>query len=308
MISCTDFIPAYSELFCYLEETYGRESVDAYWHAMFKPGNGSPLVNFVRKEGIRGCFTYWTGTLNEEAADFSMYLNEKRGFFKLVMHRCPSKGRLVDLREQIGLKPFRDYCLHCDGYRAACEEVGLKYIYDFENMDKAGCAILIYDPKVFDGRVILDEDTQVMHRSASDNPYFHPSFHDSLSRGITYIGNQYGEEAVLAIMARYVQNVIVPLMGDVTLENIERKIRTDYARENCPDAVQLIWEGDTLRMAVDACPAVTYLRENGKTLNGWFRYTTEGVMRALAELANCDFAMDAYEDETGCARYHFTRR
>ena len=56
MISCTDFIPAYSELFSYLEDKNGK------------------------KEGIGGCFAYWAGTLNEEAADFTMYLSEQRGF------------------------------------------------------------------------------------------------------------------------------------------------------------------------------------------------------------------------------------
>ena len=58
MISCTDFIPVYSELFCYLEEHYGRGEIDNYWHAMFKPGGGSPLVNFVQREGIKGCFAF----------------------------------------------------------------------------------------------------------------------------------------------------------------------------------------------------------------------------------------------------------
>ena len=106
MISCTDFIPVYSELFRYLEAHYGREEVDRYWAAMFRPGAGIPLVDFVKKEGVRGCFTYWSGTLNEEAADFTMYLNEKRGFFQIVMHHCPSKGRLLELTLWEGDKIF----------------------------------------------------------------------------------------------------------------------------------------------------------------------------------------------------------
>ena len=157
MISCTEFIAAYSELFGFLEETYGRDEVDRFWKYLFQPdGKGIPLINFVEKEGIRGCFSYWSGTLNEEAADFSMYLHEKRGFFKLVMHYCPSKGRLLKLEEEKGLKPYHDYCLHCDCYRSAVEKVGLRYIFDFSGTDHAACSMLIYDPKVFDGRVILD--------------------------------------------------------------------------------------------------------------------------------------------------------
>lgn len=104
MISCTEFIPAYSELFTYLEDKYGREEVDRFWKYLFEPdGKGIPLINYVQKEGIRGCFTYWSGSLNEEAADFIMYLNEQRGFFLLDMHRCPSKGHLLNLKEEIGI-------------------------------------------------------------------------------------------------------------------------------------------------------------------------------------------------------------
>ena len=61
MISCTEFIPAYSEIFTFLEKNYGKSEVEAFWDYLFKPdGNGIPLINFVKKEGIRGCFTFWT--------------------------------------------------------------------------------------------------------------------------------------------------------------------------------------------------------------------------------------------------------
>ena len=73
MISCTEFIPAYSELFSYIEEKYGRDEVEKFWTYLFEPdGKGIPLIKFVENEGIRGCYTYWKGSLNEEAADFTM--------------------------------------------------------------------------------------------------------------------------------------------------------------------------------------------------------------------------------------------
>lgn len=104
MVSCTEFIPAYSELFTYLEDEYGREEVSRFWKYLFEPdGKGVPLIVYVEREGIRGCYSYWSGTLNEEAADFTLYLNEKRGFFMIDMHRCPSKGRLLKLKDEIGM-------------------------------------------------------------------------------------------------------------------------------------------------------------------------------------------------------------
>ena len=307
MISCTDFIPAYSELFCYLEEHYGRDEIDRYWLKIFRPGGGSPLINFVEKEGIRGCFTYWSGTLNEEAADFTMYLNQKRGFFKLVMHRCPSKGRLIDLQQKIGLKPFSDYCLHCDSYRAACEKVGLCYIYDFQNVDNAGCSILIYDPKVFDGRVIIDADTEVMERRASDNVYFHPGFHSSLNRSLDYVGNTHGEAAVRGVLSRYVKNVLLPLMGTPSLDAIQKEITEDYKKENASDVLTTTLTDNTLKVFVKKCPAISYLKENGFEISPWFVYSTTVVMEQLAAVAGLLFEMTHHDENTGEAEYIFKK-
>ena len=308
MISCTDFIPAYNELFCYLEEHYGRKEIDNYWKTVFKPGGGSPLVNFLRAEGLPGCFTYWSGTLNEEAADFSMYLNAKRGFFKLEMHRCPSKGRLLELQKKIGLEPYRDYCLHCDSYRAACEEVGLRYIYDFQNVDKAGCALLIYDPKVFDGRVIMDGDTRVMERKAADNEYFHRSFHASLNRNLNYVGEHYGEAGVRGVLQRYVKNVVQPLMGKVDLAAIEQKIKTDYLREKAADAVQTELTDAALTVTVRECPGVRYMTQNGIAVTKWYPCSTWYVMEELARLAGCGFELLSYDEQTGAAQYRFIKQ
>ena len=307
MISCTDFIPVYSELFSWMEDRDGRAAIDRYWKAVFKPGSGSPLIRFVTAEGIRGCFTYWSGTLNEEAADFSMYLNEKRGFFKLVMHHCPSKGRLLELQEQIGMTPYRDYCLHCDCYRAACEEVGLRYIYDFQNMDRAGCSILIYDPKVFDGRVIMDEDTLVMERNASDNVYFHPSFHASLNRSLHYVGSHYGAEGVRGVLDRYAENVILPLMGEATLESIEKKFWEDFRREQALELLTRERTKNVLTITVARCPGVSYLREKEIEVSPWFRCSTDYLMENLAARAGCRFEVLSYDEATGAATYCFTK-
>ena len=37
MISCTEFIAAYSELFGFLEETYGADEVGRFWEYLFQP-------------------------------------------------------------------------------------------------------------------------------------------------------------------------------------------------------------------------------------------------------------------------------
>lgn len=313
MISCTEFIPAYSELFSYLDEKFGRKEVDRFWRYLFQPdGKGIPLINHVQKEGIRGCFTYWAGSLNEEAADFTMYLNEKRGFFMLDMHQCPSKGRLLQLKEDIGITPYYDYCLHCDSYRSAVERIGLKYIYNFRGVDKASCSILIYDPNVFDGRVIIDDDTEVMDRKASENEYFHKDFHSSMNMGIHYIGTHYGLEGVREYLVRFTRNVYQSVIDDVKsrgLVALEDMIKDTYVKEKTPQVLESVISPDNQMMSIEVryCPGVKHLKDTGREVSEWYRYTTEIVMKTLANDAGYLFIMDSYDENTGASAYRFVK-
>lgn len=309
MISCTEFIPCYSELFTYLEKKSGREEVNRFWKYLFKPdGDGIPLINYVKQEGIRGCFSYWAGTLNEEAADFTMYLNEKRGWFLLEMHHCPSKGRLLKLKDEIGIIPYHDYCLHCDSYRSAVEKIGLNYIYNFSNCDHASCSALIYNPDIFDGRVIVDTDTQIMDRKAAQNEYFHRDFHSSMNMGIEYIGEHYGAAGVQEFLTTYTNHVYMPVYKAIQqtgLSAIREKIEDTYKKEKALDVLHLEQNERELRVFVRECPAVRHLRSTGRTVSKWYRYTTEYVMSTLAEKGGFQFYMESYDNETGAAFYRF---
>lgn len=313
MISCTEFIPAYSELFSYLDTKYGREEVDRFWKYLFQPdGKGIPLINHVEKEGIRGCFTYWAESLNEEAADFTMYLNEKRGYFVLDMHRCPSKGRLLKLKDEIGLIPYYDYCLHCDSYRLAVEKAGLKYIYNFRDVDNAACSILIYDPNVFDGRVIVDDDTEIMKRAASENEYFHKDFHGSMNMGIHYIGMKYGMDGVREYLTRFTRNAYRIVMDDMKrrgLAALEEKINDTYRKEKQPNVLEsALSPGDEmLSINIAYCPGVKHLRDTGREVSKWYRYTTDVVIETLANDTGYRFIMDHYDEDTGAASYRIMR-
>lgn len=311
MISCTEFIPAYSELFLFLEETYGKAEVKRFWEYLFAPtGDGIPLINFVKKEGIRGCFSYWAGTLNEEAADFTMYLNEKAGWFMLDMHRCPSKGRLLEMAEKDGFQPYQNYCLHCDGYRSAVEKIGLRYLYNFAGVDHAACSILIYDPKIFDGRVIVDEETTVMCRKAADNPYFHKDFHSSMNMGIHYLGEHFGKPAVEAYLKQYTQKLYTDVVANCQkrgLYAIAEKIRNTYEKEQALDVLSISETASGVDVRISACPAVKHLHQTGRQVSPWYRYTTQTVMQTLAEKCGVQFHMESYDEATGAAHYSFIK-
>lgn len=140
MIPCTEFIPAYSELFGYLETKGGKQAVMDYWEHL--AAKGIPMLErLVREFGILGCFKYWSHTLNEEAADFTMTCDEEQGVFSIVMHHCPSKGRLLTLKH---FTPYPDYCGHCDViYRRVLEPLGFVYEFDSSQCDRAICSLKI---------------------------------------------------------------------------------------------------------------------------------------------------------------------
>lgn len=140
MISCTEFIPAYSELFKYLEAKKGPEAVFEYWEHIAKNGLQN-LEDFVVAHGLRGCYEYWSHTLIEEAADFTMTLDEENNLFEIDMHYCPSKGRLLQFKH---VEPYHNYCKHCDIlYRRILEPMGYSYEYDMSQTDHAACKLRI---------------------------------------------------------------------------------------------------------------------------------------------------------------------
>ncbi|MGI6086920.1 MAG: hypothetical protein ACOYCD_03070 [Kiritimatiellia bacterium] len=140
MISCTEFIPAYSELFKFLEERGGREAVIKFWEHL-SDVYLTNLRDLAASRGLRGCWDYWAHTLNEEAADFTMELDEDAGELRGDMRHCPSKGRLLTYKH---MQPYPHYCDHCDLlYRRVLEPLGFEYDIDLSQCDQARCRFTV---------------------------------------------------------------------------------------------------------------------------------------------------------------------
>jgi hypothetical protein len=140
MISCTEFIPAYSELFKFLEQNGGKAAVVAFWEHL-SDAFLTNLRDLAGAKGLAGCFEYWSHTLSEEAANFKMTLDEQHGVFMIEMRKCPSKGCLNTLPH---ITPYHAYCEHCDVlYRRVLEPLGYKYHIDLSQTDCAKCVLII---------------------------------------------------------------------------------------------------------------------------------------------------------------------
>ena len=140
MISCTEFIPAYSALFDEIHARGGREAVERFWESLSDTWL-TQLRDLAAAKGLEGCWEYWTHTLNEEAADFTMELDEAEGEFRIHMHHCPSKGRLLEMTH---ITPYPEYCAHCDTlYRRVLEPLGFDYHVDLSRCDQARCELVV---------------------------------------------------------------------------------------------------------------------------------------------------------------------
>ncbi len=141
MISCTEFIPAYSEGFKFLEKKDGRLKVDEFWAYLSDLYLKDSLRKLVEAHGIEGCFIYWEKALNEEAADFKMTLDEERGEFIIDMIKCPSKGMLLEMKH---MEPYKAYCEHCPAlYSRVLEPMGYEFNMDLSQTDRAKCKLIV---------------------------------------------------------------------------------------------------------------------------------------------------------------------
>ena len=139
MISCTEFIPLYSELFQYIEDRRGKEGVIKYWEYISDAYVAPRLGAEVEKHGMRGCWEYWSKSLNEEAADFTMTFDPDAEEFSIVMHHCPSKGMLDSFTH---FEPYNDYCGHCDIlYSRVLKKYGITLTGDYSKTCCASCSI-----------------------------------------------------------------------------------------------------------------------------------------------------------------------
>ncbi len=144
MISCTEFIPAYSEGFKYIENIGGREELERFWSELRERYFTNTLSKLIAEKGLEGCYEYWGTALNEEAADFTMTLDSKEEEFKIALHKCPSKDMLNNLTY---MEPHHAYCDHCTAlYKPIAEKNGFVYVSEID-CEAASCTITIKKPK-----------------------------------------------------------------------------------------------------------------------------------------------------------------
>jgi len=142
MISCTEFIWVYNELFRFIEERGGEEQLIAFWKGIADEFLWN-LREYVEKDGLEGMRRYWSHTLGEEGGRHRMTLYDD--MFVIDMHECPS-AKLI--HESGRVRPFERYCEHCLWlYPPILRELGYEVDYDLLSCERGRCRLTVRKPR-----------------------------------------------------------------------------------------------------------------------------------------------------------------
>ncbi|MBQ4631263.1 MAG: hypothetical protein IJB70_09795 [Clostridia bacterium] len=148
----------------------------------------------------------------------------------------------------------------------------------------------------------------VIDKNAADNEYFHRDFHISGDRGVRYVGENYGDDAVVKYLEKFTKAYYSPLIAKIKtdgLKAMKEHIENIYAVEKYPDNVACTLDGEKLLVEVSECPAVKYMKESGYEPSKWYVMLTSVVNDVIAKECGYNFEMISYSEENGAASYKF---
>lgn len=147
-----------------------------------------------------------------------------------------------------------------------------------------------------------------IERKAGENKYLHRDFFVSGDIGISFVGENYGDEGVKEYLACYAESFYKPLAqaviekGLIELKNYFTDI---YKKEEWEQYLHARIDGDVLTITVDKCPAVTFMKASGHTPSRWYKETTYTVYGTLAKMCGLDFEVKYYDEKDGKTEFTF---
>ena len=325
MISCTEFIPLYSEFFKFLEKCGGHDAVIEYWihisnNSIGDKSNPNSLAYKCEKlGGYDGAVAYWGHTLTEEACDlFVLQHNDKRFRFEHMRH-CPSRGMLNALEH---IEPYYDYCSHCNViYERVLKHYGIEYIGDNSDIDKAQCRWLLFEKGSqpdFDWRTMSDEEivkrfgaddnVDIIDMKTEDNKYLHRDFHLSGDVALKYCAEKYGYNALIDFLTEYVKKYYSPRIQEIKergLVALQEWIEKLYEIEENSELLHTELLENKLIVTIDKSPVIEYMHSLNQQPSEYYIEETRTLYRVIAEECGLDFRLEYYQED-GAAKMHFS--
>lgn len=150
-----------------------------------------------------------------------------------------------------------------------------------------------------------------IERKAADNKYLHKDFHVTADIGIAYVGENYGDIAVKEYLMQYAKSFYKLLAEEVNkngLKALEDDFKNVYKKEECLEDLQTELTENSLKVKVEKCPAITFMKSIGHNPSKWYKETTYTTYKVLADMCGLDFVVKYYNEEDGSTEFVFTRR
>jgi len=326
MISCTEFIPLYSEFFKYLEEKGGHDAVLKYWYHISdssigdKTNPNSMAYNCDRLGGYEGARAYWGHTTTEEACDIFAVRNDKEKFSYSRMRYCPSRGMLNSLEH---IKPYYDYCEHCKIiYSRVLEKYGMVYERDHSKIANAECCSILYpkdNPPDFEWRNLSDEeaiekfkddpDAVITDDKREGKKYLHRDFHLSGDLALKYCGDNFGDDEVIGFITSYVKNYYSPVIAKIKengLPFLKEWIEKVYETEEASEVLHTELKENELTVTIDKSPVIEYMRSLNQEPSKYYIEETRTLYDVIAQESGLKFTLVYYNDDGG-TKFIFTK-
>ena len=319
MISCTEFIPLYSEFFKYLEAKDGEEAVLKFWYALSDRNLGDKtnphsLVSFCEQYGgFEGSKRYWGHTGKEEAVDcYNVRDNINRYSYSHTRY-CPSRGMLNELKH---VEPYHNYCEHCNViYQRVLDKYGICYERDHSRIENAECFCLLYEkgnkpPYAITDIYNIDPEGKVVSDVKREGKkYLHRDFHLLGDFALIYCGEQYGDEGVMEFLTAYVKGYYSPVIANVReggLSALKAWIEDIYTKEEAIELLHTEISGDTLTVKIDKSPVIEYMASLNQKPSKYYIEETRTLYKVIAEESGLSFNL-LYYNEDGGAKFVFSK-
>lgn len=316
MISCTEFIPLYSEFFKYLEKAGGHDAVLQYWYyisdnSIGDKTNPNSLASFIERDGpFEGAMHYWEHTLKEESSDAVKVYDYNNRYIYSHMRHCPSRGMLNDLKH---IEPYYDYCGHCNViYRRVLEKYGWEYERDNSKVDRAECSSLLYEKghRPTCDYTAIDDTKVVVDMKPEDNKYLHRDFHLLGDLALKYCAEVFGDQGVVDFLTDYTKNYYSPQIEDIRkrgLAAVKEWIEKVYEIEEASEVLHTELTDDTLTVVIDKSPVIEYMHSLHQQPTKYYIEETRTMYAVMARESGLDFTLDYYHED-GAAKFRFFKK
>ena len=315
MISCTEFIPLYSEFFKYLDKQGGYDAVLKYWYHISDTSIGdktnphSMAYHCDRLGGFEGALAYWNHTTTEEACDLLNVIDLKERYAYGEMYYCPSRGMLNSLEH---ITPYEHYCEHCKViYNRVLDKYGVAFERDHSLVHEAKCSDILYEvghkPT---GDYKEPKEGRIVNRMKREGKkYLHRDFHLLGDNAIKYCADKFGPEAAVGFVRQFAVDYYAPRIAEMKrdgLPAVKKWLENVYEVEEASEVLHAELAGNVLTVTVDKCPVIEFARSLNQELSPYYIEQTRTLYAAIAEAAGFRFELEYYNDD-GAARFKFVK-